>query len=227
MPKAVLPEGYGPNLEGELRRKMGSEGLDEYLSCIGESTLYFDVLREMSLIWKVLRGRDKSETVIRDIEIVKERLMEMRIWLLAWRKRNPLPKFKLADIPQHKRTKWTHPFQCNICDVRFSYVTHLKRHIRTHLPDGKGKRSFKCTKCLTSFSRKRHLTNHTRIHDSVKPYSCNICGFATGKKTNLVRHFKTHSGEKPLQCPKCTYCATSIYNLKRHTRKKHPICNDK
>ncbi|KAF8769908.1 Zinc finger and BTB domain-containing protein like [Argiope bruennichi] len=50
--------------------------------------------------------------------------------------------------------------KCQICSYTSYYVTHLKRHVRTHT----GERPYKCEVCHRGFSDKSALRRHKHLH---------------------------------------------------------------
>ena len=133
---------------------------------------------------------------------------------------------KLQNINRVRRDRWTHPFECLICGMRFHYMSMLTRHHRTHLHNGKWKKPFECSVCKKTFLWKWNFDVHMLMHARAKPYVCTICGFSTTHKTNLSNHFIKHTGRKQFECSKCTFCTSWKSSLKRHVEIYHPICDD-
>jgi hypothetical protein len=65
-------------------------------------------------------------------------------------------------------------------------------------------KSFKCERCMKSFSRKEHLVRHIRVHTGDYPYVCDRCRKSFSQKCDLVRHMKIHiTGNTPYKCDRC------------------------
>ena len=52
------------------------------------------------------------------------------------------------------------PFQCNICNKRFSRTRHLQDHKVTHRHDNE--RPWACGECSKTFRQKRYLNRHVK-----------------------------------------------------------------
>ena len=111
----------------------------------------------------------------------------------------------------------------------------------------KGKISFNCKICDTSFKVKKSLKRHIAlIHEGKKPFQCNTCDFSFLSKQdldvhielvhkpcwicskvfkfkqNLKRHFETvHEGKKPFKCNLCEFSSASNYGLDCHEKSIH------
>uniref|UniRef100_A0A3P9KIL6 C2H2-type domain-containing protein n=1 Tax=Oryzias latipes TaxID=8090 RepID=A0A3P9KIL6_ORYLA len=92
------------------------------------------------------------------------------------------------------------PFSCKECTKRFSCISALNRHMKTHT----GEKPYSCNECTKRFSRKSALKIHTRTHTGEKPFSCKECTKRFSCISALNRHMKTHTGEKPFSCKECT-----------------------
>ncbi|XP_076051290.1 uncharacterized protein LOC143031404 [Oratosquilla oratoria] len=104
--------------------------------------------------------------------------------------------------------------KCTYCEVSFTHLSRLNRHILTHT----GEKPFKCILCGASFSQSGSLDRHHRIHTGEKPHKCALCGASYSDSSCLRRHIRTHTGEKP---HKCTFCEASFcrsHDLKIHIR---------
>lgn len=116
------------------------------------------------------------------------------------------------------------PFQCNICDGRFSRYSSLWSHKRLH----SGDKPFKCEACGLNFAKAAYLKNHLRVHTGEKPFKCDVCGMQFSQSPHLKNHERIHSGERPYQCEVCdkTFARHStLWNHRRiHTGEKPYRC---
>lgn len=117
------------------------------------------------------------------------------------------------------------PFQCNICDGRFSRYSSLWSHKRLHTGD----KPFKCETCGLTFAKAAYLKNHFRVHTGEKPFKCDVCGMQFSQSPHLKNHERIHSGERPYQCEVCekTFARHStLWNHRRiHTGEKPYRCD--
>ncbi|XP_065201653.1 transcription factor Clamp-like [Planococcus citri] len=117
------------------------------------------------------------------------------------------------------------PFQCNICEGRFSRYSSLWSHKRLHTGD----KPFKCDACGLTFAKAAYLKNHLRVHTGEKPFKCDVCGMQFSQSPHLKNHERIHSGERPYQCEVCekTFARHStLWNHRRiHTGEKPYRCD--
>ncbi|KAL4257634.1 Zinc-finger protein [Pleurotus pulmonarius] len=102
-------------------------------------------------------------------------------------------------ICRHLQTHTGHrPFQCNVCNEKFSEAATLQQHMRRHTNE----KPFKCSHpgCDKSFSIRGALTIHQRTHDGSKPFKCSYCQRAFSESSNLSKHLRTHTGARPYPC---------------------------
>ena len=70
-------------------------------------------------------------------------------------------------MKEHIDAEGKKPFQCTICDARFSDRSNMRRHIALIHEE---KKKFRCENCGKSFSTKRNMTLHiASIHERKKP----------------------------------------------------------
>ena len=142
-------------------------------------------------------------------------------------------------LPIHKKGK---PYDFG--DSSKEFLTSIDEKKKPIL---KGKTSFSCKICDTSFKVKKSLKRHIAlVHEGKKPFQCNTCKFSflskqdlevhtelvhapcgiCGKvfqfKQNLKRHIETvHEGKKPFKCNLCEFSSASSYGLDCHEKSIH------
>jgi len=101
---------------------------------------------------------------------------------------------QLSTLTQHKASKHSvsKPYVCEICTKKFSRVSILINHKRTHDTE----KQFECDICKKAFHQKINLKMHMNIHSSEKPYSCSICKKGFNQKSNLSVHLRTCGKKK-------------------------------
>ena len=137
------------------------------------------------------------------------------------------------------------PFQCKLCQNKFSQKSSLTRHLLIHDLDGKRfqcdlceykdtrkdviaahrlthkvgrERPFVCDQCNFSTTVKCTLVVHMRAHSADKPFSCSLCDYKTGQSGAVTVHMLTHTGAKPFACSDCEYKTAHKQVLVRHMR---------
>ncbi|XP_056135258.1 zinc finger protein 184-like [Lampris incognitus] len=64
------------------------------------------------------------------------------------------------------------PYNCSICNKKFSIKSILTRHMKTHT----GEKPYTCSVCNKGFIQRSYLQTHMNSHLGQKPYTCNFCG---------------------------------------------------
>ena len=122
-----------------------------------------------------------------------------------------------SELVKHSRThSGERPFECGICDDKFTHKVTLTKHLLTH-QEGK----FQCDQCDYKATQKGDLVLHLMTHSGVKPYKCDRCEFSATRKGGLVIHQRRHTGEKPFSCTHCSYKCTTSSHLTVHIVRKH------
>ena len=123
-------------------------------------------------------------------------------------------KSKILKYKTHTGEK---PYECDVCNQRFTQAGNLMAHKRTHT----GEKPYGCDVCNKRFTQTSHLVRHKRIHTGEKPYGCDVCNKRFTQASHLVTHKRTHTGEKPYECDVCNAKFSTSSNLTTHKWKEH------
>ncbi|XP_040284980.1 oocyte zinc finger protein XlCOF6.1-like [Bufo bufo] len=117
-------------------------------------------------------------------------------------------------------------FQCEKCGKKFTNISGLNGHKRSHAVAT----SYSCSECGKCFPIKSRLVSHQRIHTGEKPFSCSECGKYFRNQSNLTKHKIVHPGEMPYSCSECgkgfIYKSQLADHERCHTGEKPYLCSE-
>ncbi|XP_007893868.2 zinc finger and BTB domain-containing protein 41 isoform X1 [Callorhinchus milii] len=122
------------------------------------------------------------------------------------------------------------PFECDICNQRYSTKSNLTAHRKKHsMQTAIQRKEQKCPFCNKLHASKKTLAKHVRrFHpDSIQEFfasrkkrseawRCDVCNKSFTRRPHLEEHMILHSQDKPF---KCTYCEEHFKS--RFARLKH------
>jgi uncharacterized Zn-finger protein len=87
------------------------------------------------------------------------------------------------------------PFQCSICEKRFTRSTTLREYARSHNDE----RPYPCSSCPKAFARLKDRKRHEKLHSGEKRYTCSGiymgtpwgCGRKFAREDGLQAHLQT------------------------------------
>ncbi|XP_066983660.1 uncharacterized protein [Macrobrachium rosenbergii] len=118
-------------------------------------------------------------------------------------------------------------FQCQVCNMEFSGLQELKRHMMTH----SGASMYTCHLCGQGFSDRPSLKAHIVTHggSAERSNKCETCNIEFVSKSELTRHIVKYQGtcnpNKSAEGVRCATCGEDLANLealKEHRRTAHP-----
>jgi uncharacterized Zn-finger protein len=123
---------------------------------------------------------------------------------------------KVHGFARHKQTHTGEtPYECDVCNKRFSQSWPLTVHKRTPTGD----KPCECDVCNKRFSRSHVLTVHKRTHTEDKPYQCDVCNKRFSESHKLTQHkVSAHKSNLSFECGICKKIFTKRQSLKHHWR---------
>ncbi|XP_076068188.1 uncharacterized protein LOC143040715 [Oratosquilla oratoria] len=118
--------------------------------------------------------------------------------------------------PSEKEVSHAGEHRCNLCDINFDSVFHLKQHESLQ---HNGKKPYCCLICGKDCKQSSNLVKHLRIHTGERPFKCIECGATFVQSSHLQDHIRTHTGERPFECEECGATYTQRSRLAVHKRK--------
>ena len=116
------------------------------------------------------------------------------------------------DVSEHSYDGKPRPYQCTVCNKRFTQKGYLKDHRLLHT----GEKLYSCTECGKRYANYRYLRTHLNVHSDV--YKCMECGKRFQDNQKLTAHLKCHSGEKSFRCSVCGKQFATSAHLEKHGR---------
>ena len=102
---------------------------------------------------------------------------------------------------------WLFVTGCQVCERRFTQLSHLQQHIRTHT----GAKPYTCQHagCSKAFSQLSNLQSHMRSHMTDRPFRCFSCYKCFSDEATLRDHIPKHVETKHLKTKICPVCGKS------------------
>lgn len=124
------------------------------------------------------------------------------------------------QLAVHSKSNHTAPsdckYQCKTCGKKFSILSHLKCHAKSHEPKT---REIKCELCDRLFTSKKLLQRHVlNIHEQPTTHICEVCGKGMASAGHLKTHSQTH---KPTKTSECDICGKQYFYLSIHKQRVH------
>ncbi|XP_075224878.1 uncharacterized protein LOC142326341 isoform X2 [Lycorma delicatula] len=105
-------------------------------------------------------------------------------------------------------------YMCKACNVKFSELIYLVKHVEKRHSD---KKMYKCQECNKLFMTIDNLRSHSWSHSNNKPFKCSECYRGFVSMDRLRFHCRTHVKKTPpFKCPKCDKEFSQLGNFNRH-----------
>ncbi|XP_056379427.1 zinc finger and BTB domain-containing protein 41 [Hyla sarda] len=127
------------------------------------------------------------------------------------------------------------PFECDICNMRYSTKSNLTVHRKRHNSDTElPRKDHKCPFCSKLHASRKTLVKHVkRFHAEnaqefltikrIKSdgWKCDICNKSFTRRPHLQEHMILHSQDKPFKCTYCDEQFKSRFKRLKHQEKYH------
>ncbi|CAL4174548.1 unnamed protein product [Meganyctiphanes norvegica] len=110
------------------------------------------------------------------------------------------------------------PFQCTVCDLRFTTNAAKNIHVKTH----KTSEILVCTICNFKTRDFATLRNHRLNNCEHKTFKCKKCRMRFATTTKLKDHMQKEHKIRIFSCKQCDFKTSSKVSLTRHTNQTHP-----
>lgn len=104
-------------------------------------------------------------------------------------------------------------FKCNICQMSFSLMRSLRRHVLHHT----GEKIFKCCVCNFEHIYLKSFKTHQAKHSRVNQFQCKQCEIYFKDRTELSKHQMVHK----LKCELCSEEFENIPSRNYHVKVVH------
>eukprot|EP00794_Sanderia_malayensis_P018087 gene18087-19894_t len=127
-------------------------------------------------------------------------------------------------VASHEGNKY--PFDCKLCDKRFTTVSNWKAHNRLH----NNTYQIICQYCGKDFKQSCNYTRHLqaihKVQEVKKNFYCDCCSRSFYCQSSFEDHYRTHKETSSLKCKECDELFLNRYLLSVHTRIVHRgICH--
>ncbi|XP_075038683.1 zinc finger and BTB domain-containing protein 41 [Mixophyes fleayi] len=127
------------------------------------------------------------------------------------------------------------PFECDICNLRYSTKSNLTVHRKRHNSETEiPRKEHKCPFCSKLHASRKTLVKHVkRFHAEnaqefltikrikSEGWKCDICNKSFTRRPHLEEHMILHSQDKPFKCTYCDEQFKSRFKRLKHQEKYH------